>query len=236
MGRKRYIESEQERTLSKLFISLGLITFVNIISGIISESAHGAIVNGSCENGLNDWMTGGIISVENNSFGVNPSDGVNQALGTTANGSLSTSVTDGLEDFLGVPLNIFHDPSNPFFGAATEGSAIKQTFTAQGGDTLSFDWNFLSNDTSNPDYAFVVLSPENHLSSLTFDDLIRLDFSNGMMSSSSVFSEETGYVSVSTSIPIDGTYLLGIGVIDAGDVLGDSGVLVDHVVLTQETT
>ena len=56
-----------------------------------------------------------------------------------------------------------------------------------------------------------------------------------MPSSSSVFSEETGYVSFSTSIPTDGTYLLGIGVIDAGDVEGDSGVLVDNVVLSQET-
>lgn len=227
---------KEKITLTKLFASLSLVTSINIISGIVSESAHGAIVNGSFENGFNDWMTGGIVTLENSSFGVTPTDGVNQALGTTADGSLLTNVTNGLEDFLGVPLGIFDDPGDPFFGAATEGSALKQTFTAQAGDTLTFDWNFLTDDSVNADYAFVILSPESELSSLTFSDLVRLNASNGLMGSSSIFVGETGYGSFSASIPTDGTYLLGVGVIDAGDVLGDSGVLVDNVILDQQPT
>ncbi len=227
---------KENSTLTKLFASLSLVTSVNIFAGILSESAHGAIVNGNFENGLNNWMTGGFVNLENSSFGVTPTDGMNQTLGTTADGSLPTSVINGLEDFLGIPLAIFDDPNDPFFGAATEGSALKQTFMAQAGDTLTLDWNFLTNDSFNPDYAFVILSPENDLNSLTFNDLTRLNSSNGVISSSSVFSDETGYLSFSISIPTDGTYLLGVGVVDVGDVLGDSGVLVDNVVLTQQTT
>ncbi|MDJ0845979.1 hypothetical protein [Crocosphaera sp.] len=227
---------KEKRTITKLFTSLSLVTFVNIISGIVSESANAAIVNGSFETGLNGWMTGGVVSIENGSFGVTPTDGVNQALATTADGSLPTSVIDGLEDFLGVPLGIFDDPGDPFLGAATEGSALKQTFTAQAGDTLTLDWNFLTDDTVNPDYAFVILSPETELNNLTFDDLIKLSASDGLMGSASIFAEETGYGSFSASIPTDGTYLLGIGVIDAGDVIGDSGVLLDNVVLEQQPT
>jgi hypothetical protein len=59
---------------------------------------------------------------------------------------------------------------SPFFGDdfladVIEGSAIKQTFTAKEGQTLSFVWNFLTNDSVginiNPDcndFAFATLS------------------------------------------------------------------------------
>jgi hypothetical protein len=48
-----------------------------------------------------------------------------------------------------------------FLAEAIEGSAIKQTFTANAGQTLSFSWNFLTNESvgndANPnfnDFAF----------------------------------------------------------------------------------
>ena len=88
---------KEKKTLTQLFASLSLVTSINIISGIVPESAHGAIINGSFENGLNNWMTGGVVNLENSSFGVTPTDGMNQALGTTADGSLPTSITNGLD-------------------------------------------------------------------------------------------------------------------------------------------
>jgi hypothetical protein len=198
--------------------------------------ALSAIVNGSFESGFTGWTTGGVTSIETAAFGVIPPDPINQALGTTEDGSLPTNTVGGLEDVLGIPLGVFDDPNDPFFGAATQGSAIQQTFTAQTGDTLTLDWNFLTNDTLSNDYAFLILANVNDLGTLEFSDLTQLSRANTALGSSGTsFSEETGYLTFSASIPSDGDYLIAVGVVDVGDVLGDSGVLVDNVSITSDS-
>ena len=107
----------------------------------------------------------------------------------------------------------------------TSGSAIQQTFKAKAGDLLSFDWNFLTDEgtpTFFNDLAFVSVSSLSTLADTTFPTFV---------SSLTPFNEETGFQPFSFIIPQDGTYTLGVGVVDAVDTIVDSGLLIDNVAL-----
>lgn len=109
--------------------------------------------------------------------------------------------------------------SMSFFDFPTEGSAIKQTVNVQAGDVLSFDWNFLSNDSSNLDYGFVMLDGVTKLA----------DTTASLVNSSTAFSQETGFQSFTHTFDSAGSYSLALGVIDAGDFNASSALLVDNV-------
>lgn len=65
-------------------------------------------------------------------------------------------VPGGVESFAGLALGGLDLPW-PDELAAYEGSALRQSFVAQAGDTLQFRWNFATSDTAMPDYAFVAI-------------------------------------------------------------------------------
>jgi len=85
-------------------------------------------------------------SVKTASFVVTPVNGNYQALLQTCvfigacDDSQSLTNANDLESFLGLSGNQL---SNLY---VTEGSAIKQSITANYGDTLSFSWNFLTDE------------------------------------------------------------------------------------------
>ncbi|GGA04420.1 hypothetical protein CYANOKiyG1_16810 [Okeania sp. KiyG1] len=58
------------------------------------------------------------------------------------------------------------------------------------------------------------------------------DTNSSFMFSLASFFEETGYQSFSHTFSESGTYTLGFGVVDAGDTVVDSGLLIDNVELT----
>jgi Ca2+-binding RTX toxin-like protein len=112
-------------------------------------------------------------------------------------------------------------------GNATVGSAIKQTVTVSAGTQLSFDWNFLTNEgtpTSFNDFGFVSIV------SNTLDTLANTNSSFGF--SPTIFNEETGFDTFSYTFQTAGTFTLGIGVVDVGDTVVDSGLLVDNLSFT----
>jgi hypothetical protein len=209
---------------------------------LFSSPASSAIVNGSFEDGFNSWLTSGDASIQGVSFGTGPTAGTNQALltnSTTSDGfnfsgsnPLAVGFAGGLENFLGIPLGSL-DPAPNSFVIATEGTALKTTFTASAGDVLSLDWNFLTNDTQ--DYGFVLLTPTNTLNSITYGDLSLLNNSNTLVNSNTVFDQETGFQSFSYTFSSDGTFLLGLGVVDVGDTDFSSGVLVDNIALNRNS-
>ncbi|MDJ0698127.1 hypothetical protein [Mastigocoleus sp. MO_188.B34] len=108
--------------------------------------------NGGFETGtFTNWQTIGDTSIETSNFGVIPSSGAFQALLTNGASDSGGSVIDSdLEQFLGLSSGALDNLAN---ADVTEGSAIKQTFSAQAGDVLTFDWNFLTNETT-PDNFF----------------------------------------------------------------------------------
>jgi len=178
------------------------------------------------------WTTTGDTSVETADFGSDPTEGTFQGLVTTFGGSISSA---DLETFLDVAPNSLNSLGND---NPIEGSAIKVQFTANGGETISFDWNFLTNETdfdadpaSFNDFALVTLTTASELGDTGFPD----GTASGLIASPTIFADETGFQSFSTTLPTGGIYTLGIGVLDVGDTTFDSGLLVDNVSITTPT-
>ncbi len=114
--------------------TLTLITVAGLLVAT-AEISHAAVVNGSFETGnFSDWNTSGQASVETSSFQVTPVNGSYQAVLQTCfftgacDDSQSLTNANDLESFLGLSVN---ELSNL---GVIEGSAIKQTITANAGD------------------------------------------------------------------------------------------------------
>ncbi|HEC28894.1 MAG TPA: DUF4347 domain-containing protein, partial [Gammaproteobacteria bacterium] len=183
---------------------------------------------------LTQWQQAGSVSLVDSTFGAGPTQGTAQALLSTANGIGLPS----LESFFGLnqgDLSIMHDRfddtllNNSQTGQATEGVGIKQTITVAAGDTISFDWNFLTNEgagSSYRDYAFVVLGD------LTDGGRVLADTTSVLVTSATGFSNETGYQTLANQFTHTftkaGTYILGIGVVNLRDGTADSGLLIDN--------
>jgi|GEM_PF-3846482 len=180
--------------------------------------------NGSFETGdYQGWNTIGDTSIETDHLGIFPTDGHKQALITTGDSDAGGSVVDGdLEEFLDLdPGSLDH----LVHGHAFEGSVIKQTFTVEAGDVVSFDWNFLTNestpDTTYNDTAFLSINGftfELADTNAHFQDADHVD----------EFDEQTGEQTLTFSIAKAGTYTIGFGVVDVGDDLVDSGLVIDN--------
>jgi hypothetical protein len=210
--------------------------------------AQADLINGGFETGnFTGWQTIGDALVVDLSIGTAPAGGTYQALITNAPSRPSSeghfqsysgtnsvsafcSIVPGfinpLEAFLGSPncsLTALATAINPFGtgSIAYEGSAIKQTFTGNTGEVLSFSWNFLTDEGGQPfDFAFVVL--DGTLSLLA-------DFSTLNSGSGTPFRDESGYHIFATTLPTTGVHYIGIGVVDSlidPDI--NSGVLVDN--------
>jgi subtilisin family serine protease len=188
-----------------------------------------SLVNQGFENGdFTGWETIGDTSIRTSSFGVTPSQGVSQAFMT--NGLGATVSSSNLEAFLNLTPGALNNLGN---GNASEGSAIKRTFTAVAGDTLTFDWNFLTNEatpssTSN-DFAFYTVS--SNPTAVTAVELGDTTSPNFVNSPAINYVQQTGYRSVSINIAQTGTYTLGLGVVDATDNIVNSALIVDNLAL-----
>lgn len=197
-----------------------LLTFGSAVSLLFltTGTVQAAVMNRGFETGdLSSWMSIGQVTVEDEEFGVAPAEGTYQVVLETLQDETGTSGFD-LETFLGLSTG-----SLTGLGAI-EGSAIKQNITAGAGDILTFSWNFLSDqdptETDFNDFALFTLSN-------TFTQLA--DTSSPNTISFSRLFQETGYRSYSYTIPSDGTFILGFGVVDIGDDSVNSALLIDDV-------
>lgn len=207
---------------------ISVITAATVIGLIVSTAKMGsaAILNSSFETGdFSQWETTGQATVEDSSFGLEPSNGTYQVVLETLQDTTGTSGSD-LESFLGLTSGSLTS------SGVTEGSAIKQTFVANAGDVLTFQWNFLTDlDPSEPDYNdFAFFTLNNTLNSL-------VDTSNATNTNFFTrLAKETGYQSSSYKIATAGTYVLGFGVVDVGDTTVNSALLVDNIKLSAAST
>lgn len=214
--------------------TLTLITVASLLASNL-EASHAAVVNGSFETGnFSDWNTSGQASLETSSFGVTPVNGSYQAVlqtcvfvGACDDNQPLTNAKD-LESFLGLSGNQLSNLS------VVEGSAIKQTITANAGDIFSFSWNFLTDeDATNVDYNdFAFFTLNNTLYSLA--DIQSIFPVNPSFSH---LKKETDYQTYTIPISVTGNYILGFGVVDVdktggGDNTINSALLVDNIKLT----
>jgi hypothetical protein len=214
--------------------TLTLITVAGLLVAT-AETSPAAVVNGSFETGnFSDWNTSGQTSIETSSFQVTPANGSYQAVLQTCvfvgacDDNQPLTNASNLESFLSLSGNQL---SNLF---VTEGSAIKQTITANAGDVLSFSWNFLTDeDAANVDYSdFAFFTLNNTLYSLA--DIQSIFPVNPSFSH---LKKETGYQTYTIPISVTGNYILGFGVVDVdktggGNAAVNSALLVDNIKLT----
>jgi len=145
--------------------------------------------------------------------------------------SQSLTNANDLESFLGLSGNQLSNLS------VVEGSAIKQTITANAGDVFSFSWNFLTDeDAANVDYNdFAFFTLNNNLYRLA-----DIQSSFPVSPSFSHLKKETGYQTYTIPISVTGNYILGFGVVDVdktggGDNTINSALLVDNIKLTNNS-
>ena len=188
-----------------------------------------SIENGGFETGdFRDWNTIGDTSIETEDLGIFPSEGTYQALITNGYSDAGGSVIDSdLEEFLDLtPGSLDH----LVHGDATEGSFIKQTFTVEAGDVVSFDWNFLTNehtpDTTYNDTAFLTLNGFAYELADTGAHFVHASHVDQ-------FEQQTGTQNLEFTINTAGTYTIGFGVVDVGDDTVDSGLAIDNVAVEQ---
>ena len=159
--------------------------------------------------------------------------------------SASVEISD-LQDFLGLSAGTLQIPrqGGTIGGTRTpkEGSAITQTFTADGDFTLSFNWNYLTNDGQsdrfgNQDYAFVTLYETG--SAIGERTITVLEDSS---STTNIASEPNGteYLTEGAYQPYTfnetfpaGEYTLGYGVVDVDGVDRSSALLLDEMVVQE---
>ncbi|HEY9799698.1 MAG TPA: hypothetical protein V6D25_05010 [Leptolyngbyaceae cyanobacterium] len=225
-------------------------TITVLASVAIPNAAVAAILNGGFEDGFNSWQTIGDYKVETSGFGSGTIEGNSQAFISTAydevievdangneirggNAASATFISGVAENSLDNFLNVSSFFGDDFLADAVEGSAIQQKFTAQEGQTLSFSWNFLTNESvgtnSNPDFndfAFVTLSNSSETLYFKLADTSTEFLTTG---SNTRFFEETGFKTFSYTLPDDGEYTLNIGIVDVGEPTVISGLLIDQV-------
>ncbi|MBD9357792.1 PEP-CTERM sorting domain-containing protein [Methylomonas albis] len=188
-----------------------------------------AFLNGGFETGnFKIWSSLGDASVTDTGFGIGPVTGTFQALLTNAAtatdgynySGIDAVAVDQLEAFLHLPTASL---------GAFEGTGIGQSFTANAGDILSFSWDFLTdqaNQVEFNDFAFAVL--DGNLISLT-------NTASLLKTSNSPFLLETGYAGFSQILSA-GNHSLSFAIVDVGDGLATSGLLIDNVSLSATPT
>ncbi|MEL7506638.1 MAG: filamentous hemagglutinin N-terminal domain-containing protein [Cyanobacteria bacterium J06554_1] len=178
-----------------------------------------------------NWESIGDVSIETSQFGFGPGAAPSQVLLDLGSSAVSRAE---LETFLGLPAGALNGLGS---GTADEGSAIATTFSAQTGDTVSFDWNFVTNNVGTfaaDDFVFVTLTgvttaqlaDSNDLGLVSnpdrFENFPRIGFFSGS-------DAATGLQSFATNIPADGDYTLGIGLVRQTASNGNSVALIDNV-------
>jgi hypothetical protein len=162
------------------------------------------------------WSTVGSNQVVNSIGSIAPPFGSFQSLSQTLDGTSGAGVA-ALESFLGLAPGSLEDLG------VIEGSAIKQTFTVTAGETLSFRWNFLTNqptpDAVANDFAFYVLD----------GTLVELADTNSMFVAApgSGFTDRTGFNTLCLCFASPGTHTLSFGVADVSGESVNSALLVD---------
>jgi hypothetical protein len=193
-------------------------------------TAHFALAllnNGGFETGdFTGWTRIGTTAIKTSSFGTGPTEGTYDALITNDGGPDHTTV----EPFLGLATNALAS----LVSNVTNGSAIKQTITVSAGLTLTFDWNFLTTEapgeTFYRDFGFLSITPVGAGGTLvkladTVSSLVAAPPATG-------FGNMTGFHTFTFTFTTDGTYVLGVGAMNAGDTAFPSALLVDNFQVT----
>jgi hypothetical protein len=211
-------------SLISSLVGLSLTSFFGTTTSALAVQSSGNACRISDFDGdFTNWEIIGHKNLETIKSPSNPGGG-NQVAFIDTFSAQTANIVD-LAKFLDVQAESLNN-----IGEIFEGSAMKTSLTVEAGDTLSFDWNFLTDDfqASNNDFAFFTLSA---LGGTQLADTFST-FSNSLNNPTS-FIHQTGFNTASYTFTTAGTYTFGLGVVDVGDGSVDSGLMIDNVSLSR---
>lgn len=190
---------------------------------VTASPAPATVVNGGFETGnISGWTLVGSGHATDSSVGVSPTVGSYQGyIETTGN---FTALAPAVATSLGVS-----GPTIVGLGAGppTNGTGLSQVITVNAGDTLTFDWNFLTDELNESatydDFAFFTIGSSAFLlasrNTSTYD----------VTSPPAGFDGQTGWATQSYTFATGGSYQIGFGVFNVGDTGHNSALLIDNV-------
>lgn len=143
--------------------------------------------------------------------------------GLNVSGNETASAGFDLENFAGVaPGSLDLDAVSQ----ATEGSALRHSFTVAAGQSLSFDWMLSTRDTDlGLDYAFLVVDGQ------------RIDLGKAAQATlpgTSPWLAQTGLSHFEYTFQSSGNVTIAFGIVDVGDYSTSSALVLDNVAVVPE--
>jgi len=220
---------------------LGLMLGAAVTLCVASQSASAALANPGFEGfpDFTGWQTIGNTSIQLGAdFTATAPEGSQEAFlsnftGATPGSTGATTNIAALDTFVNLSAGTLEGQG------VKSGSAIKQTFTALANDTITFSFNFGTDDLVRPDFAFVALQgPGSSTVESVFATagsspspaLVNTSTSpDAGFTFASMFDKETGVLTKTISVgATGGTFTLAVGVVNSTDTTFTSGVVVDN--------
>ena len=199
-----------------------------VIAILFASNATAAVTNGGfAGNSLTGWSFLGDVTTQSGGAFLTTASLTNQDdfpedAGTFNASGLSAYdiALGGFEAFAGLNAGELDAPD-----FAYEGSLLKQTFSVNAGDTLSFNWNMFSNEggelSPNPDYAFVAINGA----------FIKLSSASSAVIPSVPYDFSTGAGAFNQTFANASSVTLAFGVVDLTDYGVTSALWLDNVKL-----
>ena len=196
---------------------------VSLLLALLCASPAAAVVIGDFEGSFDGWSTSGSVATVTDAFGILPTLNAELLQLRTQGGTVSDATLDSFFGFSAGTIDALSPSGNP----ATEGSAVSFVLTANAGDEIVFDYNFLSRETdarkaSYDDFAFLTVR-SNEQGEIVLDQaasMIQLPTSSARWS-------QTGWQQGRYTFQTSGTFTIGFGVVDVLDSRSESRLLLD---------
>lgn len=190
------------------------------ILALSNSSAFAVAYNEDFSGGLSGWTTSGDVSVQSGSaFLTNAyANGLDDATNLNLSGNNPVNAGGVLEAAAGLAAGGL---DLDMINQASEGSVFWRSFTVAAGDVLSFDWQFATADSAFLDYAFLAVGG----SLITLADVTGAT----QTADNPNYLTQTGLSRYEYVFASAGTYRVAFGVVDIGDYVTSSSLLVDNV-------
>jgi hypothetical protein len=184
-----------------------------------------ALVIGDFEGAFDGWTTTGAATSELDIFGITATLGSQFMQLRTQGGGVSDAA---MEAFFGLGSGTL-DALSPSGNDVTEGSATQLILSANAGDELTFDYNFLTREDASRsatyrDFFFSTIRSGEE-GEVVREDVLAIS----RLATSNPNWEQTGWQNVSYNFQTSGTFTIGFGVVDVQDAKLETRLLLDNI-------